>query len=98
MLGDRILGGPGSEKLQVISLIYAQVCKSSMFIQLIEGQLGRGNCITFIGIDKDLNVYDCLMIMFINSHLNELEGNVKTYWRRIQIKTDICDVTLSCED
>ena len=41
-------------------LIYTQVCKSSMFIKLIEGQLGRGNCIIFICIDKDLNVYDCL--------------------------------------
>ena len=40
--------------------IYAQVCKSSMFIKLIEGQLGRGNSIIFIDIDKDLNEYDCL--------------------------------------
>ena len=65
-------------------LIYTQVCKSSMFI---EGQLGRGNCIIFIGIDKDLNVYVnvydiayiniwLVMLMLINSHLNELEGNV----------------------
>ena len=41
-------------------LIYTQVCKSSMFIKLIEGQLGRGNCIIFNGIDKYLNVYDFL--------------------------------------
>ena len=44
----------------MMSLIYTQICKSSMFIKLIEGQLGRGNCIIFICIDKDLNVYDCL--------------------------------------
>ena len=25
-----------------------------MFIKLIEEQVGRGNCIIFIGIDKDL--------------------------------------------
>ena len=50
-------------------LIYAQVCKSSMFIKLIEGQLGRGNCIIFIGIDKDLNVYDCLDLKLL------LKGN-----------------------
>ena len=49
--------------------IYAQVCKSSMFIKLIEGQLGRGNCIIFIGIDKDLNVYDCLDLKLL------LKGN-----------------------
>ena len=53
----------------------------------IEGQLGCGNCIIFIGIDKDLNVYVnvydiayiniwLVMLMLINSHLNELEGNV----------------------
>ena len=44
----------------MMPLIYAQVSKSSMFIKLIEGQLEHGNCIIFIGIDKDLNVYDCL--------------------------------------
>jgi hypothetical protein len=31
-----------------------------MFIKLIEGQLGRGNCIIFNGIDKDLNVFDSI--------------------------------------
>ena len=50
----------------MMSLIYTQVCKSSMFI---EGQLGRGNCIIFIGIDKDLNVYDSLDLKLI------LKGN-----------------------
>jgi hypothetical protein len=38
------------------------------------------------------------MIMIINSHLNEFKGNIKAHWRKIQIKTDLCDVTLSCED
>ena len=46
-------------------LIYTQVCKSSMFIKLIEGQLGRGNCIIFNGIDKDLNVYDSLELKLL---------------------------------
>ena len=38
------------------------------------------------------------MIMIINSHLNEFKGNIKAQWHKVQIKTDLCDVTLSCED
>ena len=36
--------------------------------------------------------------MIINSHLNEFKGNIKAQWHKVQIKTDLCDVTLSCED
>ena len=34
----------------------------------------------------------------IHIHFYEFEGNIKAQWRKVQIKTDLCDVTLSCED
>ena len=36
--------------------------------------------------------------MIINSHLNEFKGNINAQWQKVQIITDLCDVTLSCED
>ena len=36
--------------------------------------------------------------MIINSHLNEFKGNINAQWHKVQIITDLCDVTLSCED
>ena len=39
-----------------------------------------------------------MILISIASHLYEFEENIKALWHKVQIKTDLCDVTLSCED
>ena len=39
-----------------------------------------------------------MILISIHSHLYEFTGNIKAQWYKVQIKTDLCDVTLSCED
>ena len=39
-----------------------------------------------------------MKLISIASHLYEFEENIKALWHKVQIKTDLCDVTLSCED
>ena len=39
-----------------------------------------------------------MILISINSHFYEFERNIKAQWHKVQIKTDLCDVTLSCED
>ena len=34
----------------------------------------------------------------IHSYYYEFEGDIKAQWHKVQIKTYLCDVTLSCED
>ena len=39
-----------------------------------------------------------MILISINSHFYEFERNIKAQWNKVQIKTDLYDVTLSCED
>ena len=39
-----------------------------------------------------------MILISIKSHFYEFERNIKAQWNKVQIKTDLCDVTLSCED
>ena len=39
-----------------------------------------------------------MILIGIASYLYEFEENIKALWHKVQIKTDLYDVTLSCED
>ena len=39
-----------------------------------------------------------MILISINIHFYEFERNIKAQWHKVQIKKDIYDVTLSCED
>ena len=39
-----------------------------------------------------------MILISINIHFYEFERNIKALWHKVQIKTDLYDVTLSCED